>query len=476
MAMRWTDAQRRAIDARGNLIVSAAAGAGKTAVLTERIAKIVAGGVSVDELLVLTFTRAAAAEMKLRIEQRLQRAAEETEDETLRIRLLAEAGNVGSAHISTIDAFCTRILRRHGHVLGLASGVRVADEVELAVLADRVKDTLLTALAAEENGDYLTLLAAFRSEEAVWESVRLLDTFLDARPDPDGWLSAAVDAASEEGHLSRVLSEITKQMQLTLSSDIEALSLCRDTLPPSYAGVMTVLDEDLSRCRALLLQEDYDAYRLGLLTMRFSTMRFPKGTEEADKKPVQTLRDRLKKQVKKQAEALFRDAAGERELLLQSADVLRSLAAMTRAYRQAKQEAKQKRGVIDFADVEHFALELLSMENIAAEYREKFAFIAVDEYQDSNGVQEALLERIRREDNLFLVGDVKQSIYRFRAAEPALFLEKLRRWDAGCSGSRIDLNENFRSAPEVLAAVNAVFGTVMSERVGELAYDERARL
>ena len=201
MAMRWTDAQRRAIEERGNLIVSAAAGAGKTAVLTERIAELVAGGVSVDELLVLTFTRAAAAEMKLRIEQRLQRAVEETEDEVLRARLLTEAGNVGSAHISTIDAFCTRILRRHGHTIGMTSGVRVADEVELAVLSERVKETLLTQLAAAEDRAYLRLLAAFRSEDAVWDCVQQLSTFLDAQAEPEAWLDAAIAEQSEPRRL-----------------------------------------------------------------------------------------------------------------------------------------------------------------------------------------------------------------------------------------------------------------------------------
>lgn len=475
MAMRWTDAQRRAIDGRGNLIVSAAAGAGKTAVLTERICSLVAGGVSVDELLVLTFTRAAAAEMKLRIEQRLQRAVEETEDETLRARLLAEAGNVGSAHISTIDAFCTRILRRHGHTLGLASGVRVADEVELAVLSDRVRDELLTALAAEENEDYRALLRAFRSEDAVWESVTALSTFLDAQAAPDAWLDTVTAAADDEGYLCRILSEILKQQQLSLMAAAEELQRMRDTLPPSYAGVIAVLDEDLSRYRALLMQEEYDSYRAGLMSMDFPTMRFPKGTEDADKKPIQSARNHAKELVKKQAALLLRDAAGERALMQKSASVMAALGAVVRAYREAMAAAKRRRGLVDFADVEHFALQLLSEESIAAEYREKFAYIAVDEYQDSNGVQEALLDRIRRGDNLFLVGDVKQSIYRFRAAEPALFLEKLTRWQ-GEAGARIDLNENFRSAPEVLAAVNAVFGTVMSEQVGELSYDERARL
>lgn len=473
--MRWTEGQRAAIEGRGNLIVSAAAGAGKTAVLTERLCSLVAGGVPVDRLLVLTFTRAAAAEMKQRISDRLQRAVEEAEDAAQRAYLLAQAAAVGSAYICTIDAFCTRIIRRHGHVLGLSASLRVADEIELAVLAANAKDATLAALAAEEGETLSALLAAFASEDAAWTAIQALHSFLDAQPEPERWLSEAVDSYRDAAYAERLLETLLSGMQMQLRAVIEALTRCRDAVPPHMPEVISVLDDDLLKYRALLLCRSFDAYREGLSSLSFQTLRFPRGTADSEKKPIQDARRDAKERIKKQLAALPRSAREETALLARGADVLDALKAAACRYRETLAAAKRKRGVIDFADVERLALALLSEERIAAEYRQRFLYIAVDEYQDSNGLQEALLARIRREDNLFLVGDVKQSIYRFRGAEPSLFLEKLADWNGG-AGSRVDLSENFRSAGEVLAAVNSVFSAVMSPEVGELAYDARARL
>lgn len=474
--MRWTEGQRAAIETQGNLIVSAAAGAGKTAVLTERIVRTIMGGVPVESVLVLTFTRAAAAEMKQRIADRLQRAVGETEDAALRSYLLAQCSAVENASISTIDAFCSRILRRHGAVLGIPGRVRVADEVELAVMEGQVKDALLTELAAKNDPALHTLLAAFGSEDAVWEALGAVESALSAEADPDAWLSGAVARYRDPAYAALVLSRITEGMQLELRAGIAELVRFRDTLPPELGGVIAVLDEDLMRLRALLLQNGYDGYRTGLLLMTFPTMRFPKGTPDADKKPVKDARDSVKALVKKQLAAMPRSAEEETSLLLEAFPIVCALETLVRARIAAYRALKQKRNVVDFSDVEHLAITLLGEDRIAEEYRSKYRVIAVDEYQDSNGVQEALLSRIRRADNLFLVGDVKQSIYRFRAAEPALFLEKLARWQDGREGRRIDLTENFRSAKEVLHAVNAVFTAIMSEQVGEMAYDERVKL
>ena len=168
----WTEAQRRAIETQGNLIVSAAAGAGKTAVLTERLTRIVASGTPVDRLLVLTFTRAAAAEMKQRIEKNLRDAAARAQTAEQQAYLRAQAGAIGRAYISTIDAFCARVLRRHGHRIDLPPAMRVLDELEAPVLSERVKDALLTAFGAEENAHWRALLAAFGSEDAAWASPR----------------------------------------------------------------------------------------------------------------------------------------------------------------------------------------------------------------------------------------------------------------------------------------------------------------
>lgn len=472
---RWTEAQQRAIDARGNVIVSAAAGAGKTAVLTERLTQLVAAGTPVDRLLVLTFTRAAATEMKQRMEKRLRTAAAEAGDPEKQAYLRAQAGALGRAYISTVHAFCARVLRRHGHLLDLPPSVRVLDELETPVVVGRVRDALLTRLGAEEDADYRALLAAFGGEDAAWAAVQQVAAFLQSQPEPARFLDDAARRYDDPQWMARTLQAVTDEARAALCAAVQALGRARDALPPDWAGAIGTLDDELLQLRGVLLQTEYDAYRAGLLAFERGRLTFPRGTAEADKAPAQAARKAVKACVDAQRAQFFRPAAAERALLLGTGGVVRALCAVVRQYEAAFAAEKRRLGAVDYADLEHMALKLLRMDAVAAEYRERFCYIAVDEYQDSNRVQEALLEAVRREDNLFFVGDVKQSIYRFRQAEPALFLEKLARFD-GAHGTRIDLTSNFRSAPDVLESVNDVFRAILTPETGELAYDARAAL
>lgn len=472
---RWTEAQQRAIDARGNVIVSAAAGAGKTAVLTERLTQLVAAGTPVDRLLVLTFTRAAATEMKQRMEKRLRTAAAEAGDPEQQAYLRAQAGALGRAYISTVHAFCARVLRRHGHLLDLPPSVRVLDELETPVVVGRVRDALLTRLGAEEDADYRTLLAAFGGEDAAWAAVQQVAAFLQSQPEPARFLDDAARRYDDPQWMARTLQAVTDEARAALCAAVQTLERARDALPPDWAGAIGTLDDELLQLRGVLLQTEYDAYRAGLLAFERGRLTFPRGTAEADKAPAQAARKAVKACVDAQRAQFFRPAAEERALLLGTGGVVRALCAVVRQYEAAFAAEKRRLGAVDYADLEHMALKLLRMDAVAAEYRERFCYIAVDEYQDSNRVQEALLEAVRREDNLFFVGDVKQSIYRFRQAEPALFLEKLARFD-GAHGTRIDLTSNFRSAPDVLESVNDVFRAILTPETGELAYDARAAL
>ena len=472
--MPWTKEQLDAVSSDGNLIVSAAAGAGKTAVLTERICRRIMEGTPVESMLVLTFTRAASAEMKTRIEARLNRAAEEADGETARY-LRAEAGRVGSAYISTVHAFCMRVLKRHAHRLGLPPDIRVADELTAAALNEQVKDQLLTGLCGENNPDWLRLLSAFGGEEPAWTAVAATARFLESQPDPEKWLADALDRYASEAGIQAQLDEVLSACREELSLAVEALTRVRDGLPPSWGAVIGVLDDDIMRCRALAMTADYDAYRQGLLDCAFQTLRFPKGTSEREKPPVKSPREAGKALIKEQRARLARPYLEECAAMADSGGVLFALAHVVSAYRSAFTEAKRGKALLDYADLEHEALSLLSLPDVAAEYREKFRYIAIDEYQDSNRVQDAIIEKIRRADNLFFVGDVKQSIYRFRQAEPGLFLQKLTAF-TGEAGRRIDLNKNFRSAAPVLNCVNGVFANLMSRAAGEMDYDERARL
>lgn len=473
--MRWTTEQSAAIEKSGNLIVSAAAGAGKTAVLTERICRLVADGVPVERLLVLTFTRAAAAEMKTRIAGRLSALAAAEPDDRARARLFFEAAAVGRANISTIDAFCARILRRYGHIIGLPPQSRIADAMEMANLAASVRDDLLARLGAENSGALTALYRAFGSEVTALNALETTVSFLDSQPYPADWLDHAVRQYRSREYADGLLFGVVDACKRELSIHMDALAEVRDKLTPADAAVLGVLDDDLLRYRAMLLQNDYDAYRGAAFSMEYRALRFPRGASDADKEWVRAPRDAAKAELRAQQEILRRDAKSERALMLRAGNVLAALETVVTEYLAAFAAEKRRRGVLDYADLEHMALKILDDERVAAAYREKFTAIAVDEYQDTNRVGEAILARITRGGNLFLVGDVKQSIYRFRQAEPTLFLEKLETF-SGPRGARVDLTKNFRSAREVLDAVNGTFAAVMTKSAGEMDYDERARL
>ncbi|MBQ6425417.1 MAG: UvrD-helicase domain-containing protein [Clostridia bacterium] len=473
--MEWSDSQKRAIFEQGNLIVSAAAGAGKTTVLTERICSAVISGVPIERFLVLTFTRAAAAEMKQRIQSRLQKAVDECRDEAKRPLLLAQSVAVNSANISTIDSFCTRILHRHGHTIGLDSSVGIADEIQLSVMKDRIRDTFFTALALDRDPDYHRMLSAFRSEDAVWEAIQALSTFLETRPDPDEWLAKTEEEYLLPSYLDRLYDTLLKSMKLDLRGPADRYVSERYALGNDFPKASAIMDDELSRLRALLQMNTYKTYRETALSIEFQRLNFPRDTDPSVKGPVQEARDAVKECLKAQRAVLSVSREDDETRLSESYPLLLSYLSLTRRYRSELTEMKRKQGVMDFSDAEHFALRILSDERIAGEYREKFRYIMIDEYQDSNGVQEALINAIRKPDNLFLVGDIKQSIYRFRSAEPALFLDKIRTY-TGSRGERIDLNDNYRSSAEVINAVNAVFQSIMTEPVADMDYDENARL
>ena len=474
--MTWTAEQQAAIGERGSLIVSAAAGAGKTAVLTERIAGRIQAGTPVNRFLVLTFTRAAAAEMKRRIERRLADMAEGEGDDARRRYLMGERRKVNSAQISTIHSFCVRVLKRHAHVLGRSRDTRVSDDMEVAVLIQQVKDALLTELAGAESPDWRLLLSAFGSEDAAWEAVFSAYTFLLSQPDPEGWMAAAAARYGDEESREELLAEVVADCKGEMRLLIAALTAARDGVSPDMPEVIGVLDDDLNRFRALLLQKTYEDYRLALSDLTFSTLRFPKGTEDGEKAPIRGPREACKKRIKEQRALLTRPMEEETALLAQTGRIVSALFRVTAAFRARFRDAKDAKNVMDFSDLEHLTLAALSHPEVAAEYREKFDCIAVDEYQDTSRVQEAILAAVARPDNLFYVGDVKQSIYRFRQAEPALFLEKLAAFGDGKKGKRIDLNKNFRSGSAILAAVNDTFAAVMSEEAGEMAYEARSML
>lgn len=474
--MSLTNEQVRAITENGNLIVSAAAGAGKTTVLTERVCRLIGEGMPIERMLILTFTRAAAGEMKARIGSRLIEAArQKTGEDAAYYR--AQAAAVANASISTIDAFCAKVVFRHFFRVGLTPSCKTLDETEAAVLRAETRSAALDALAGQQAADYRTLIVAFGSEPALLEAMESAEQFLSAQPDPLGWLEQNEAALGDPNALKTQLDRALANDKTQLRLYIDELQRETDLLPPDLGKILSTLYQLLSHARGALLQPDRLSYAAALdaIVSERDTIRFPNGYAEEDKAGVQDAKSEIRKLMKEQAQ---RNAVPFETVLSderKAAPILKAFYALMRAYLEAYAEAKRAQNALDFSDLEHMTIEILNDAEIAAEYRERYLAIIVDEYQDSNRVQEAILNRIARPGGLFFVGDVKQSIYRFRMAEPSLFLEKCETF-RGETGTRIDLGHNFRSGKAVIDAVNAAFTTIMQKPIAGIEYDERAKL
>lgn len=459
--MNFTKEQRAAITTEGNVVVSAAAGAGKTAVLTERVVTQVASGIPIDKMLILTFTRTAAAEMKHRIAKRLKTEAANCEDEQRRVYLLEQADSVGNASISTIHSFCQRVVTRHYHIAELSPQVRTMDETEAAALKAEVMDTLMTELATDSKESYRLLLESFGSESSLIQSLNKLFAFLQAQPDPEGWIRDAGENCDKYERFLHIRDVLLAGAKEDVSEACHQLERVRDELEPEYGKVISGIDTTLLAVRGALLQTDAEYYAQSINAVAFPRLTYPRGTEDFIKVPVKDARDELKRLILAQASLFVKDGGQLWQEQLELSPATKALTAAMLRFMELYSMEKREKAVMDFDDLEHHCLTILADSSVADEYRKRYRHIVVDEYQDSNRVQEAILTRVKREDNLFLVGDVKQSIYGFRMADPSLFLEKLSEY-SGKRGTAIYLNDNFRSGDAVINAVNAAFMRLMN--------------
>lgn len=522
----WTDEQWEAIRLRGSdILVAAAAGSGKTAVLVERIIRRIADErdpVDVDRLLVATFTNAAAGEMRQRIREAIEkRLAAQPGSEHLR----RQAALIHRASITTLHSFCLDVIRRHHMTIELDPAFRIANETE----AELMRQQLLTELLEEqyeqsgEDSDFWRLADAFGGERGDDALVRLIQQLYDysrSHPWPDRWLletaarfetmpaspaerpdaaaetsAAAADGAAYDPWRQSLIGDVKLELEGMAAGLREALRLAGR--PGGPAPYIANLEDDLAQIERALAAADasWDELHRAIGGVSFGKLNACRG--EIDKslqEQVKQLRDRVKEQLADLREELFERtpeqyAAEMREL----APVMRRLAELVIEFGERYRKAKADKGLVDFSDLEHYCLAILRHPDsspgkllpskTAEEYREHFVEILIDEYQDTNTVQEAILELLSRPapGNRFMVGDVKQSIYRFRLADPGLFLVKYKSYDpAGADdpqgGRKIDLARNFRSRREIVDAVNFVFRQVMTEHVGEMDYGEDAQL
>ncbi|MBQ7052504.1 MAG: helicase-exonuclease AddAB subunit AddA [Clostridia bacterium] len=478
----WTQQQLDAITDRGHsLIVCAAAGSGKTAVLVERIVRLVCEGCPIDRMLVVTFTNAAAGEMRQRIGDALGRAAKE------RPELGAQVMALSRASISTLHRFCSGLLREHFEALGVDPSFRIGDEQECGVLAQQAMEDALYACYDVSSADFLALDNCYTQEDMA-ELARGVYSFMMTRPDPWAWLaraqeSCAIDAqALGAGAAVKLLVGDAKERLMQLRADAaHTLALCRGADGPAHYEAACAQDIALLDDLLDAAVRGFEALSGALTGASYASL--------GRKKKGDVFSEEIAEQVKKRRDALKKAITSMKEdfgvsLEEAAADIrlthapLKGLCELVRTYDALYSAAKRQRGLMDFNDLEHGALRALEDEDVRSALFERYRYVFIDEYQDSSAIQEAIVSSFAREDGLFLVGDVKQSIYRFRQAEPSLFLDKAARYDRADEpfSRRIDLQNNFRSRANVLHGVNAVFGRIMRGDVTEIEYDEREML
>lgn len=503
MAVTFTPEQQMAIDLRGrNILVSAAAGSGKTAVLVERIIQMITNEeekVDIDRLLVVTFTNAAAAEMRERIRQAIdERLEKHPENEHLQ----KQAALLHNAQITTIDSFCLFVIRNNFNDIGLNPGFRVADEGELKLM----KQEILTELLEQEYGkkeeeftDCVEYFTGGSNDRLLEEYIDKLYEFSMSNPWPEEWLLERINDygvtnvsdIEKSGWCQYLVNYVRICLKEASENLAEAIVLAQRPDGPYFYGEL--LEREQKMLHQASLKKDFDALHGAFETIRFD--RLPAKRDDSVnvecRERARQLRNNVKKQIEGLRENYFRLSLEQTALRMSMArQPVAVLIKLVLCFKEMLDERKREENIIDFHDMEHLALHIFLKKNelgeyettpAAREYRQFFHEILTDEYQDSNLVQELLLQSISGEEeerfNRFMVGDVKQSIYKFRLARPELFIEKYTHYrKSDSTRQRIDLHKNFRSRKEVIDSVNALFYRIMGRDFGGVEYDEDAAL
>lgn len=503
MGFSYTEDQQKVIGLRNrNILVSAAAGSGKTAVLTERILSRIRDGadkLDIDRLLVVTFTNAAAAEMRERIRLKLTECLEkEPENEHLQ----KQTTLIHNAQITTIDSFCLFVIRNNFNDIGLDPGFRIADEGELKLMKQDVLAELLEEKFACSAEEFLYCVECYSTgsrETLLEENIMKLYEFSVSYPFPEEWLlnrEADYQMESlEDLENSRLggaaLLSIRRTLQDCVESLEQALKCCEQPDGPYMYG-------DLCEKEAEMLRKLTGVQTLSEMEAAVEKIRFDRLPSKKDdsvsplkRENVKRIRNRVKESLQDIKETyFFQPLTKSVEQSAACRRAVREMIGLTICFKRKFDERKREKNLIDFSDMEHFALEILVRKGengepvpteTAMDYRDYFKEIMIDEYQDSNLVQEYILAAVSGESignyNRFMVGDVKQSIYKFRLARPEIFMGKYKEYSVtDGERQRIDLHQNFRSRKEVIDSVNYIFYQIMGKDTGGITYDENAAL
>ena len=505
MGVQWTKEQQEVIRLRDrNILVSAAAGSGKTAVLVERILSKITDNThpaDIDRLLIMTFTRAAAGEMKERISAVIEKALGEDPDNE---HLQRQTTLLHTAQITTIDGFCAYIIRNYFHLIGLDPGYRTADEGELKLLRGDVVKALLEEHYAQKDEKFQKFVECFatgKSDENLGDLIQKLYEMAMSNPFPEEWLQKclgdyrieSLEELRETEWMKMLWDAVGDELQEAELLIREARNVCAEADGPYlYEDALNsdlILVRDLQE---LAEKRDYNGTVKVLVKPAFARLSTKKAldVEEQKKQRVKELRDEEKGILKELGQRYFQSSEEEiLEMIRYVREPIEMLIELTIQFMEQFGTAKREKNILDFTDMEHFALQILMtkegeeihMSQAARELSAKYDEILVDEYQDSNFVQELLTTAvsgwINQKKNIFMVGDVKQSIYRFRLARPELFMEKYKSYSTEeAKEQRIDLHKNFRSRAQVLESVNFIFRQIMGEDLGGVAYDKDAAL
>lgn len=492
--VKWTNEQLQAIQEKdSNILVAAAAGSGKTAVLVERIIhKIIDEQMDIDKILVVTFTNAAASEMRERILEAIYKKLEENPEN---VHLQRQIILLNKASICTIHSFCLDVIHNHFYEIDLPSNFKIADTAEIDLLKQEVLDDLFEQKYTENDKDFIELLenyTNYRGDEALQELVLKIYKFIQSSPFPIKWLQEKLELLKiEDKDISQTIwgKLIIQAVEDDIQESIMQLETVKSkmALYPEMTKFYQKICEDLIIIKDLQNYNSWDELYIKLLNFNFSKWPVDKKVTNDLKEDSKEIRDKVKKHIKEKTAKLLscsqEQAVKDLKIIT---PILEKLANLVTEFTKNFAEKKKEKNCIDFNDIEHFALKILLDENnnpteVAKKYKEKFEEIAIDEYQDSNLVQEAILTSISKGNNIFMVGDVKQSIYKFRQARPELFLQKYDEYKnkeekTQEDNLKIQLFRNFRSRQNILNITNLVFESIMSKELGDINYNENEYL
>ena len=494
--VKWTKEQQDAIYDKGsNILVAAAAGSGKTAVLVERIInKVINDNVDIDKILVVTFTNAAASEMRERILEAIYKKMEEFPDNQ---NLQRQVILINKASICTIDSFCLDIIRNNFFEIDASANFRVADTTEIQLLKQEVIDDIFEDKYLNEDKSFLKLIntyTTYRDDEPLKELILNIYKYIQSSPFPEDWLKEKVEMFNLKEKLNQDFSQsiwgkiLLETLKEEISDYIVSLKKTEQDLLKydELSKYKMVISEDIINLEYVLENMNTwdNAYE------KASLMAWPKWPTDRKvtlelKDTAKNLRDSIKKKFNKSvSKILLCNSYEANQNIYSMYDILVGIQNLILEFSEQFTKRKKEKNIVDFNDIEHFALKiLLKNENgkitetdIAKKYKDKFEEIAIDEYQDSNLVQEYILTSVSRGNNIFMVGDVKQSIYKFRQARPELFLDKYEHYNLKDkdkkNGQKIQLFKNFRSRSNILDVTNMIFEDIMSKKLGDITYDQ----